>query len=59
MIEKTEVDGRPATVIYLDADMIPVTRDEATLAKVLFDDGEHVWLTLEPGTNESGSPHPA
>lgn len=39
MIERVTIEGREATVIYIDRDFNPVDRDEAMLAKIVFDDG--------------------
>jgi hypothetical protein len=47
MIEHREIDGRPASVVYLDEDMAPAERDDATIVKILFDDGEIKWLVAD------------
>ena len=44
MIEHTTVDGKPATVAYVDDKFNPVDKDKATLIKVRWDDGEQVIL---------------
>ena len=54
MIEKTEVDGRKATVAYINDDCEPCDKDEATLAKVIFDDGDTLWLSMKKAEPESG-----
>jgi hypothetical protein len=43
MIEKTQVDGQPATVVYLDKDFNRVLPDDAMMVKVVFDDGRVVF----------------
>jgi hypothetical protein len=48
MIERTMVSGRPATVAYINRDFTPADKTNWELAKVLFDDGEMVFLTNEP-----------
>src|SRR5262249_32077357 len=40
------IDGRKASVAYLDDDFEPVDPDAATLMKVVFDDGEMAFLTI-------------
>lgn len=44
MIERTTVNGRPATVTYLKAGFSPADRQAAELIKVVFDDGEALFL---------------
>jgi len=44
MIEHTTVEGKPATVAYVDDKFNPVDKDKATLIKVRWDDGEQVIL---------------
>lgn len=44
MIERQKVDGRDATVAYLNLDMEPTTVDDAELVKVIFDDGQILFL---------------
>jgi hypothetical protein len=48
MIERTLVNERPATVAYIDDKFRPVDREDATLVKVIFDDGERIFLTPPP-----------
>lgn len=45
MIEKQTIKGRPATVAYLTENFEPAQKAEAKLIKVVFDDGETLWLT--------------
>ena len=44
MIERQIVDGRPATIAYLNTDMTPSDFRDAPLVKIIFDDGETRWL---------------
>lgn len=39
----TEVEGRPATVAWLDENFNVTTPEQATLAKIYFDDGEQMF----------------
>ena len=41
---RTSVGGRGALVTYLDSEFSPVEEAEATLAKVVFDDGQTLFL---------------
>lgn len=43
MIERTTVDGKPATVAYLKGDFVPATKEDHTFVKVIFDDGNVVF----------------
>jgi len=45
MIEKQTIDGREAMVAYLTGDMQPATKDDWVLAKVIFTDGEVIFVT--------------
>lgn len=40
MIRREEIDGRPATVAYLDDEFQPVEFEKATVLKIIYDDGE-------------------
>lgn len=51
-IERTTIDGRPAMVAYLGAGFVPTTREDATMIKVLFDDGDTMWLTPDRDTSK-------
>ena len=42
------IDGRQGTVVYLDAEWHPVTPDQATMAKVLFEDGGSAFYQVSP-----------
>lgn len=44
MIEKQTIDGREAMVAYLNQDFTPASKDDWYLAKVIFDDGQVVFL---------------
>lgn len=52
MIERTEFDGRPATICYVDDDFVPCPIDQATMLRVLFDDGDTMWLMRVPGNDD-------
>jgi hypothetical protein len=54
MIERQTIAGREATVAFLNNDFEPATKDEATLIKVVFDDGHHLWLV--PRAEDRGKP---
>ena len=43
MIERTEVDGRPASVQYLTRDRKPADKADAEMIYVVFDDGETMY----------------
>ena len=47
MIERRIVDGRFATLVFLNCDYDVVGVDEATQAKAIFDDGEVMWMDVE------------
>ena len=52
MIERQTINGRDAYVVYLDRDLAPVDKAEATLVKVIYKDtGETMWL-VPPDTDE-------
>ena len=40
MITKEVIDGRPAVISYINDSLEPVNRDEATMIKIIFEDGE-------------------
>lgn len=48
MIERQTIDGREASVAYLDDAFTPADRTTATFIKVLFDDGEMAILAATP-----------
>jgi hypothetical protein len=48
MIERAEIDGRPAIVTYLNDDLEPVAPDDATLLKVIFTDDQGGSAFLKP-----------
>lgn len=57
MIERQKIDGREATVAYLTAEFGPTEKDDAELVKVIFDDGETIFVATpradarrDPGT---------
>jgi hypothetical protein len=41
MLEKTQIDGRPALVAYLTTDMEPIDKKKAEMIKITFMDGNH------------------
>jgi hypothetical protein len=45
IIERTIIDGRPATVCYCDDNMDPTSKAKATMLRVTWDDGSSAWLT--------------
>ncbi len=45
MIERQKIDGREATVAYLTTEFAPAEKDAAELVKVIFDDGETIFLS--------------
>ena len=49
MIERTTVEGKPATVAYLKGDFVPATKEDCTFVKVIFDDGNVMFATKEKG----------
>lgn len=46
--EPITLNGRTGTVVYLDAHWHPTTPDEASMARVLFDDGGTGFFTTSP-----------
>lgn len=54
MIERQTIDGREASVAYLSADFQPASRDDWYLAKVIFDDGEVVFVRNVEADEETG-----
>ncbi len=53
MIEQTVVDGKRGWVAWLKGRMQPCEKDEATFAKVVFDDGGTLWVALTPRTEQA------
>jgi hypothetical protein len=43
-LETIIINGKPGTVAYFDAEGDLTTPDVAVAAKVVFEDGEHLWL---------------
>lgn len=56
MLEKTVIEGRPASVAYLDRNFVPVDADDATMVKVIFDDGEVMFATADENTAKAFDP---
>jgi hypothetical protein len=53
MIKQQDVDGRSALVAYLKADMTPVDDpDDAELLRVVFDNGDTMWLIPQSQSDE-------
>lgn len=56
MIERQTIGDREATVAYLTSGFSPAPKAEAEVAKVIFDDGEMIFLVIprdarpDPGT---------
>jgi hypothetical protein len=48
MIERQTINGRPATIAYLDSAFNPASKDDAAFAKLNFDDGEMIFLSTAP-----------
>lgn len=53
MIERKQVEGRPALVAYLRDDFTPADSASATMVKILFDDGEVRFVRRELGAQSS------
>lgn len=49
----TMINGRKAFVTYLNSSFEPVAEDVATLVKVIFEDGEVVFLTPAPKSKKT------
>lgn len=54
MIQKQIIDGRSATLAYLDSNFAPADQDSATLVKVIFDDGNIHFLKSPPRDEAEG-----
>jgi hypothetical protein len=54
MIDRIEIDGRPASAMYVDEHMQPTTQEKATFYKVVFDDGDQLILDARPEKKETG-----
>ena len=52
MIERRQIDGKQSTVAYLNNDFEPCDPEDAELVKVIFDNGDVLWLTAN-GSRES------
>ena len=48
------LDGRTGTIVYMDAHWQPVTPEQATMAKVVFDDGSVAFYTATEGGHQEG-----
>src|SRR5262249_31947815 len=49
-IQRQTINGRKATVAYIKRDFTPVSPADAEMAKVVFDDGDVIFLS--PATDE-------
>lgn len=47
MIERQEVNGRPAVVAYITSDFEPADKASADMAKIIFDDGDVVFVNMK------------
>lgn len=54
MSEQTTIGGRGATIAYLTRSFEPATPETFEIAKVIFDDGDVVFLTAPPHDNSAG-----
>ncbi len=53
MIRRETVDGRSAIVAYITEEWEPAKPENATMAKVIFDDGDVMFLlSLRPNEEE-------
>jgi len=52
VIERQTINGRGVVIAYLTEDFQPASKKKAPLAKLVFDDGEIVFLRIpqEPAT---------
>lgn len=50
-IEQRTVDGRQATVCYLNSDFDPAERADATMAKIIYDDGDVAFINFDEDKN--------
>jgi hypothetical protein len=48
MIERQTIGGREATIAYTDSQFNPTDKTTATQVKVIFDDGEVIFLVVPP-----------
>ena len=51
--ERTVIDGKPATVCYLDAARMPTTPDKAVMIEVRFDNGDTMFTVVNPRAPDS------
>ncbi len=47
VIEQSTIDNKPVTLVYLDDDFELCDKAEATLVKVIFEDGSNVFTSPE------------
>jgi hypothetical protein len=53
MITLGTINNRPATIVFLDDNMDPTSEEAATIVKVIFDDGEILFLRPDRSLTES------
>lgn len=46
VLDKTEIKGKPAIIVYFKDDFIPTNKDDAEFVKIIFDDGTIMFATL-------------
>lgn len=59
MIERQTIAGRDLSVVYLNDDFTPATRTKHSLVKVIFDDGESMFLLPPHPEGEGFNKHRA
>lgn len=50
-LEEVTIDGQQGVLAYFNKDFVMVDQKDATMAKVVFDDGRVVFYTVEPITS--------
>lgn len=50
-LQETIINGRKATVAFMDNEFHPANRDVATMSKVIFEDGEVLFVSLKREVN--------
>ena len=53
MIEHKTVDGRLATVCYLSRTFEPAERDDAYMAKIIYEGGDVTFVNLKEGKRDA------
>lgn len=57
MIERGEIDGRPALLTYIDTNFNPVDKVGAQMIKVRFDDGDVMFLVADVASTKDYDPN--